>query len=167
MQRAFWMLIAGWVMVCAVHASTAFGRTIRTIRVICRDGSAKARLESRGRQRTVRGVCDLDTAVDGVCTFFTNYTRLKCRRHRDTVTLENLGLVLNPFDRSVSPMRLMLAGVPTRAGLSGRRSSATDSCLRGEAAAVAADVLARNIPLQELPGTPTWWHKAAMGIARS
>lgn len=35
-----------------------------------------------------------------------------------TVTLENLGLVLNPFDRTLSPMRLTLASVPARAGYS-------------------------------------------------
>ena len=28
-----------------------------------------------------------------------------------TVTLENLGLVLNPFDRTLKPMRLLLAGM--------------------------------------------------------
>ena len=33
-----------------------------------------------------------------------------------TVTLENLGLVLNPFDRTLGPMRLTLASVPARAG---------------------------------------------------
>jgi len=33
-----------------------------------------------------------------------------------TVILENLGLVLNPFDRTLGPMRLTLASVPARAG---------------------------------------------------
>jgi predicted aspartyl protease len=33
-----------------------------------------------------------------------------------TVTLETLGLVLNPFDRTLSPMRMTLACVPQRAG---------------------------------------------------
>jgi hypothetical protein len=30
------------------------------------------------------------------------------------VTLENLGLVLNPFDRTLRPMRAMLAGARRR-----------------------------------------------------
>ena len=33
-----------------------------------------------------------------------------------TVTLESMALVLNPFDRTLSPMRLTLAGIPSRAG---------------------------------------------------
>jgi predicted aspartyl protease len=33
-----------------------------------------------------------------------------------TVTLEILGLVLNPFDRTLRPMRLTLAATPVRAG---------------------------------------------------
>jgi hypothetical protein len=33
-----------------------------------------------------------------------------------TVTLETLGLVLNPFDRTLNPMRLTLASAPTPAG---------------------------------------------------
>jgi hypothetical protein len=33
-----------------------------------------------------------------------------------SVFVETLGLVLNPFDRTLSPMRMTLASVPTPAG---------------------------------------------------
>lgn len=49
-----------------------------TVRITCRDGSPNARVASKGHHRTLPTVCDLDGAVDEVCTFYSEGTVLKC-----------------------------------------------------------------------------------------
>ncbi len=49
-----------------------------TVRITCHDGSPNARVASKGHHRTLPAVCDLDGAVDGVCTFYSEGTVLKC-----------------------------------------------------------------------------------------
>jgi len=49
-----------------------------TLRVTCRDGATHAFLSSNGHHRKL-AVCDLDGAVDGVCTFYSDMIVLKCR----------------------------------------------------------------------------------------
>src|SRR3989441_9158831 len=49
-----------------------------TVRITCHDGSPSARVASKGHHRTLPAVCDLDGAVDGVCTFYSEGTVLKC-----------------------------------------------------------------------------------------
>src|SRR6266404_7435513 len=49
-----------------------------TVRITCRDGNPKARVVSKGHHRKLTNVCDLDGAADGVCTFYSEGTVLKC-----------------------------------------------------------------------------------------
>ena len=49
-----------------------------TVRITCHDGSPNARVASKGHHRTLPAVCDLDGAVDGICTFYSEGTVLKC-----------------------------------------------------------------------------------------
>jgi hypothetical protein len=53
----------------------------------------------------------------------------------DLVTLENLGLVLNPFDRTLRPMRAMLASATARTH---RRAAAEALTLAGPASMICA-----------------------------
>ena len=49
-----------------------------------------------------------------------------------TVTLENMGLVLNPFERTLKPMRLTLASRPTPAGYPPIRGGADSGTWKGQ-----------------------------------
>ena len=69
--------LLGSLLVVLVVLSIRPAAAVR-VRITCRDGSPNARVVSKGHHRSLPRVCDLDGAVDGVCTFYTEATVLKC-----------------------------------------------------------------------------------------
>jgi hypothetical protein len=68
-------------LVSVVALSLAFARVASgwSVHVTCADGGSMAVVRSRGHRGAFSGVCDLDASADGVCTFYSDRTVLKCR----------------------------------------------------------------------------------------
>jgi hypothetical protein len=73
MPRPIVAALGAAILLAAASTSPAW-----TLRVTCRDGATHAFLSSNGHHRKLP-VCDLDGAVDGVCTFYSDMIVLKCR----------------------------------------------------------------------------------------
>ena len=69
-------LASGIVAVSLVFPGLALGWSVH---VTCTDGASTAAIRSREHRANFSGVCDLDGSTDGVCTFYSDRTVLRCR----------------------------------------------------------------------------------------